>query len=145
MATHAAATVETLLGVNANIGNTRLGLANSILSGLPVSALDRLAGAVAPDDARFKFRLIPKATLERRKKSATRHLTSEEGDRLARLAKVYVFALDIYKDSNDVREFLNRPHAMLDGRPPLDVALETGPGADVVINLLGRIAYSGGV
>ena len=95
MATQAAATVETLLGVNANIGNTRLGLANSILSGLPVSALDRLAGAVAPDDARFKFRLIPKATLERRKKSATRHLTSEEGDRLARLAKVYVFALDI--------------------------------------------------
>ncbi len=145
MATHSAATVETLLGVNANIGNTRLGLANSILSGLPVSALDRLAGAVAPDDARFKFRLIPKATLERRRKSATRHLTSEEGDRLARLAKVYVFALDIYKDSNDVREFLNRPHAMLDGRPPLDVALETGPGGDAVINLLGRIAYSGGV
>lgn len=145
MATQAAATVETLLGVNANIGNTRLGLANSILSGLPVSALDRLAGAVAPDDARFKFRLIPKATLERRRKSATRHLTTEEGDRLARLAKVYVFALDIYKDSNDVREFLNRPHAMLDGRPPLDIALETGPGADAVINLLGRIAFSGGV
>ncbi len=145
MATQAAATVETLLGVNANVGNTRLGLANSILSGLPVSALDRLADAVAPDDARFKFRLIPKATLERRKKSATRLLTSVEGDRLARLAKVYVFALDIYKDSKNAREFLDRPHAMLDGKPPLDVALETGPGADAVINLLGRIAYSGGV
>ena len=145
MASQAAATVETLLGVKANVGNTRLGLANSIQSGLPVSALDRLAGAVAPDDARFKFRLIPKATLERRKKSASRHLTSEEGDRLARLAKVYVFALDIYHDSADVREFLNRPHAMLDGKPPLDVALATGPGADAVINLLGRVAYSGGV
>jgi len=96
-------------------------------------------------DARFKFRLIPKATLERRKKSATRHLTSEEGDRLARLAKVYVFALDIYHDGAKVREFLNRPHAMLDGKPPLDVALATGPGADAVINLLGRVAYSGGV
>jgi hypothetical protein len=71
MASQTAATVETLLGVNANAGNTRLSLANSIMSGLPVSALDRLAGAVAPDDARFKFRLIPKATLERRRKSAT--------------------------------------------------------------------------
>ena len=145
MATQAAATVETLLGVKTNVGNTRLGLANSIISGLPVSALDRLADEVAPDDARFKFWLIPKATLERRKKSATRHLTSDEGDRLARLAKVYVFALDIYRDSASVREFLRRPHAMLDGKPPLDVALATGPGADAVINLLGRVAYSGGV
>lgn len=145
MASQAVANVETLLGVNANMGNTRLGLANSIISGLPVSALDRLAKAVAPDDTHFKFRLIPKATLERRKKSATRHLTSDEGDRLARLAKVYIFALDIYHDSNTARAFLNRPHAMLDGKVPLDVALETGPGADAVINLLGRIAYSGGV
>ncbi len=145
MASQAAATVEALLGVNASAGNTRLGLSNAVENGLPVSALDRLAGAVAPDDARFKFRLIPKATLERRKKSATRHLTSEEGDRLARLAKVYVFALDIYHDGDKVREFLNRPHAMLDGKPPLDVALATGPGADAVINLLGRAAYSGGV
>jgi putative toxin-antitoxin system antitoxin component (TIGR02293 family) len=72
-------------------------------------------------------------------------LTSDEGDRLARLAKVYIFALDIYRHSNNAREFLNRPHAMLDGKLPLDVALETGPGADAVINLLGRVAYSGGV
>ncbi len=145
MASQAAATVETLLGVKANVGNTRLGLSNAVESGLPVSALDRLADEVAPDDARFKFRLIPKATLERRKKSATRHLTSEEGDRLARLAKVYIFALDIYRESASAREFLNRPHAMLDGKPPLDVALASGPGADAVINLLGRVAYSGGV
>jgi len=33
---------------------------------------------------------------------------------------------------------------MLDGKAPLDVALATGPGADVVINLLGRAAYGGG-
>ena len=28
---------------------------------------------------------------------------------------------------------------------PLEVALATGPGADAVINLMGRAAYSGGV
>jgi uncharacterized protein (DUF2384 family) len=81
----AAATVETLLGVNNNAANTRLGLANAMMSGLPVSALDRLASAVAPDDARFKFRLISKAKLERRKRSATRQLNGDEGNRLARL------------------------------------------------------------
>ena len=37
------------------------------------------------------------------------------------------------------------PHPMLDNRAPLEVALATGLGADAVINLLGRAAYSGGV
>ena len=143
MATQAAS-IETLLGVPPGRSHSRLALADSIESGLPVAALDRLARMVAPDDARFKFRLIPKATLERRRKSSSKRLTSEEGDRLARLAKVFSFALDIYKEPEPAREFLTRPHPMLDGKPPLDVALATGPGADLVINLLGRAAYGGG-
>lgn len=143
MATQAA-TIETLLGVHAGRQASRLALADSIENGLPVAALDRLADTVAPDDARFKFRLIPKATLERRRKSPSQRLTSEEGDRLARLAKVFSFALDIYQAPDKAREFLSRPHPMLDGKPPLDVALATGPGADLVLNLLGRAAYGGG-
>jgi len=43
-----------------------------------------------------------------------------------------------------VRDFLGRPHMMLDNQVPMDVALATGPGADAV-NLLGRAAYGGGV
>lgn len=137
--------VESLLGVAPTVPASLLSLATSIEDGLPVTALDRLADAVAPDDAGFKFRLIPKATLERRRRSPGRRLTGEEGDRLARLAKVFSFALDIYGEPGRVREFLSRPHAMLDGRLPLDVALATGPGADLVVNLLGRAAYGGGV
>ena len=137
--------IEALLGVRAGIHASRLSLPTSIESGLPVAALDRLADTVAPGDARFKFRLIPKATLERRRKSASKRLTSEEGDRLARLAKVFSFALDIYGAPERAREFLGRAHPMLDGKAPLDVALATSPGADLVINLLGRAAYGGGV
>ncbi|PZU05088.1 MAG: antitoxin [Sphingobium sp.] len=137
--------IEALLGVRAGIHASRLSLPTSIESGLPVAALDRLADKVAPGDARFKFRLIPKATLERRRKSASKRLTSEEGDRLARLAKVFSFALDIYREPERAREFLGRAHPMLDGKAPLDVALATSPGADLVINLLGRAAYGGGV
>ena len=139
------ASIESLLGVNAGRQASRLALAYSIESGLPVAALDRLAELVAPNDARFKFRLIPKATLERRRNSPSQKLTSEEGDRLARLAKVFSFALEIYKSPEGAREFLIRPHPMLDSKPPLDIALATGPGADLVINLLGRSAYGGGV
>jgi putative toxin-antitoxin system antitoxin component (TIGR02293 family) len=138
------ATIEDLLGVEPQPADTRLALAYSIQAGLPVSALDHLVEAVAPGDARFKFRLIPKATLERRRRS-TKRLTTEEGDRLARVAKVYAIALDIYHDPAKVRDFLHRPHMMLDNKAPIDVALATGPGADAVINLLGRTAYSGGV
>lgn len=138
------ASVETLLGVRPHGGESRLALARSIQKGLPVSTIERLADMVAPDDRSFKWQLIAKATLERRKKSPSKLLTSEEGDRVARLAKVYSFALDIYKEPARAREFLSRPHAMLDGETPLNVAIGTGPGADVVINLLGRAAYGGG-
>ncbi len=138
------ASIEALLGVAPIQPASRLALAYSIESGLPIAALDRLADSVAPDDARFKYRLIPKATLERRRRSPSQRLTSEEGDRLARLAKVFSFALDIYRAPETAREFLGRPHPMLDGKAPLDVALATGPGADLVINLLGRAAYGGG-
>ncbi len=137
--------VEALLGLEVGIHASRLALPSLIESGLPVAALDHLADSVAPGDAHFKFRLIPKATLERRRKSASKRLTSEEGDRLARLAKVFSFALDIYKEPERARAFLGRPHPMLDDKAPLDVALATSPGADLVINLMGRAAYGGGV
>ena len=81
--------------MNAKAANTRLGLASAIVSGLPVSALDRLASAVAPHDARLKSRLITKVTLVRRKNSAARRLSGNEGNRLARLAKVDVFTLHV--------------------------------------------------
>ena len=138
-------TTEALLGIEAAGDSSNLLLPLLIMRGLPVRALDRLAEFVAPGDAGFKFRVVPKATLERRRKSASQKLTAEEGDRLARLAKVFSFALEIYAHPDRAREFMTRPHAMLDGEKPLDVALGTGAGADIVINLLGRTAYTGGV
>ena len=74
-----------------------------------------------------------------------RPFSTEESDRLARIAKVFAFGIEIFRDEAKVRSFLDRPHPMLDNRAPLEVALATGLGADAVINLLGRAAYSGGV
>lgn len=120
-----------------------LGLADCVETGLPVAALDDIARVLAPDDAGFKYRIVPKATLERRRKSKS--LTTEESDRVARLGKVYDMAMSIYRDPAKTREFLGRPHVMLESRAPLEVALATGAGADAVVNLLGRAAYGGGV
>ena len=62
------------------------GLMARIEDGLPVGALDRLARLLAPSDAQFKYRLVPKATYERRKMAL--RLSSDEGTRLARIARV---------------------------------------------------------
>lgn len=136
--------VEELLGIDAR-GGSRLALAKRVEEGLPVSALDRLAAEVAPGDTHFKFRLIPKATLERRRQSSSKRLNLAESDRIARLAKVFALAESIYGDGDSARAFLTRPHLMLENKAPLDVALASGPGADVVTNLLGRAAYGGAV
>lgn len=136
--------VETLLGVSAADAGSPLALAHSIEDGLPVAAVDRLAKVVAPGDTEWKFRMVPRATLSRRRKRRQK-LTSEEGNRLARVAKVYSMAISVYRDERKVREFLMRPHMMLDNESPLDLALATGPGADAVVNLLGRAAYGASV
>ncbi len=136
--------VESLLGVRTHDVGSPLALADCVEAGLPVEAVDQIAAALAPNDSTFKYRIVPKATLERRRKSKS-SLTTEEGDRVARLGKVYEMAVSIYRDPDKVREFLTRPHVMLESRAPLDVALATGAGADVVVNLIGRAAYAGGV
>jgi putative toxin-antitoxin system antitoxin component (TIGR02293 family) len=139
------ASVADLLGVRPRKAATALTLAYSIQKGLPVSALDKFAGHVSPLDARrFSYRVVPKPTLERRRKEK-QPLSTEESDRLARIAKIFALGLEIFRDEAKVRSFLDRPHPMLDDKAPLDVALATGLGADAVINLLGRAAYSGGV
>lgn len=136
--------VETMLGVPFEDAGNPLALADCVEAGLPVDAVDQIAAALAPNDATFKYRIVPKATLERRRRLGS-GLTTEEGDRVARLGKVYEMAVSIYHEPDKAREFLSRPHAMLEKRAPLDVALATGPGADAVVNLLGRAAYGGGV
>lgn len=136
--------VETLLGVPPGELESPLDLAHSIEEGLEVASVGRIAKAIAPDDPNFKFRIVSKATLERRRKSKSR-LKNDEGDRVARLARVYSMGLSIFHDENKVRQFLSRPHMMLENKRPVDVALSTGPGAEAVINILGRAAYSGGV
>ena len=139
------AILHDLLGVRLKQTEPALTLAYSVQKGLPVSALDRVAGRVSPDDVRrFAYRVVPKPTLERRRRYK-KPLTTEESDRLARIAKVFAFGLEIFGDEAKVRSFLDRPHPMLDDAAPLELALATGPGGDAVINLLGRAGYSGGV
>jgi putative toxin-antitoxin system antitoxin component (TIGR02293 family) len=107
--------------------------------GLPVKALDKVAHLLAPDDAQFKYRLVPKATLERRR--TAKKLSPEEGARLARLAKVWSVARDVWGDDDEARDFLFRPHPMAEDRRPIDLIIQSEFGAELIVDILNGLKY----
>ncbi|RDJ22180.1 DUF2384 domain-containing protein [Bosea caraganae] len=118
---------------------TPFGLISRIEDGLPTGALDRLARLLAPDDAQFKYRFVPKATYERRK--TAHRLSADEGIRLARVARAWSLARDVWQTDEDARDFLFRPHAMLEDKRPIDIVIQNEIGAELVLDILGRLKY----
>jgi len=138
--------VPELLGLRKRGGRSGsgLGLTTEVEKGLPLSALDRLVHAVAPDDSSFAFRIVPRATLARRRAQGAR-LTPEESARVARLAEVWAFARDVWKGDDDAaRRWLFEPHMMLEDRRPVDVVLMNEFGRSSVEDILGRLKYGTG-
>jgi putative toxin-antitoxin system antitoxin component (TIGR02293 family) len=115
------------------------GLISRIEHGLPIGAVKRVADLLAPSDAQFKYRLVPKATYERRK--TTHRLSPEEGTRLARVARVWSLALDVWRSEEAARDFLFRPHPMIEDKRPIDVVIQNEFGAEMVVDILGRLKY----
>jgi len=115
--------------------------------GVSVTTLDRVTREVAPDDANFVFRIIPKATLSRRRKAHALHdtakamLSQEEGGRVARVAEVWAAALDVWGSPEAARAFLFRRHPLLAGERPMDVVLANEFGRPVVLDILGGLKY----
>jgi putative toxin-antitoxin system antitoxin component (TIGR02293 family) len=136
MSAVAAPEIATLLGLQPA---SDLALVDHIAEGLPVAALRKLAAGFAPHDSSFVFRLVPRATLARRER--TRRLTPEESDRLARFARIWRAALDVWQGDEAARAFLERPHPLLDGRKPLDLVLASELGAKLTEDILGRLKY----
>ena len=137
----AAVNVADVLGLppKEQAARSPFGLIQRIESGLPLDALERVARLLAPGDAQFKYRLGPKATFERRKSS--RRLSSDEGTRLARLARVWSLAVDVWGSDEEARDFLFRPHPMMEDRRPIDVVIQSEFGAEMVLDILGGLKY----
>lgn len=137
----AVSTVADVLGLPEKEPTARsaFGLMSRIEDGLPLSALDRVARLLAPGDAQFKYRLVPKATYERRKGS--HRLSQDEGARLARLARVWGLAVEVWQDEAGARDFLFRSHAMLEDRRPIDVVIQSEIGGEMVLDILAGLKY----
>lgn len=121
--------------------NTEATVIAQIIAGLPVTAVDRLSSAVAPDDRSFAFNFVARATLNRRRAEEKGKLTAHESAKVVRLARVWAMARDVWKTDEGARDFLHRPHALLENRPPLEIVLESEFGGPRVEAILGRLKY----
>jgi putative toxin-antitoxin system antitoxin component (TIGR02293 family) len=129
-----------LLGVKPKGGRDvdTIELATEIEKGLSVATVDRLCRLVAPDDARFRYRIILKTTLARRQRG---RLSPAESDRLARLARLWAFAMDVWRSESAARRFLGEPHPLLRNRIPRELGIGSDIGARAVENILGGLKY----
>ncbi|MGB8107123.1 MAG: antitoxin Xre/MbcA/ParS toxin-binding domain-containing protein [Pseudolabrys sp.] len=111
--------------------------------GLSIRSLDRIVAVVAPTDTSFKYRIVPKASLARRKSG--KRLSAVESVVVARLASVWAQAARIWKSEGAARDFLYRKHPLLGERRPIDLVLENEIGAELVRGVLGRLEHGSAV
>jgi putative toxin-antitoxin system antitoxin component (TIGR02293 family) len=102
-------------------------------AGLPKEALKRVverAISERQERRRLLYAVVPEATFKRRPV-----LSPKASERTERLARVVATAEYVWDDPELARRFLHEPHPMLEGRPPVRVAL-TELGARRVEDLL---------
>ncbi len=126
------------------VPHASMALIAQVQIGLPLDAADDLAAAVAPHDRTFKYNLVSKATYARRRAQAGDQpalMSKDESERLARLARVWAFACEVWGGPDEARRFLGAPNALMDGRTPLDLTLSGELGGRLVEDVLGALLY----
>ena len=125
-----------LLSLNVSKGFDEVALARKVAKGLPPRSVTALIEALDLDDSEIIGSIVPRSTLQRRKKDG-RLLSREHSERLYRLGRVIDAVGRAYHgDREQIKGFLNRPHQMLAGDTPLDLARSSSAGAEAVLSLL---------
>jgi putative toxin-antitoxin system antitoxin component (TIGR02293 family) len=132
--------VHGLRSVAAMLEFTSSKLIAALEAGLPFQELQILQTSLDVSTDRLAPMLgISKATFHRSKGSASR-LNPAVSDRVVRYARLLGFAVKVFGDLGDAKQWLNSPQFGLGGVVPLEYA-KTEIGAREVENLLGRIQY----
>lgn len=113
-----------------------IGLAEQVAKGLRAASAEALSAVLGR--ANVVGPVIPEATL-RRAKRGRKALSREMSERLYEVSRVVdVVSRTYHGDSVAISRFLNRPHRLLGGQTPLQMARSSSAGADAVLNLLRR-------
>jgi putative toxin-antitoxin system antitoxin component (TIGR02293 family) len=111
----------------------------AVQSGLPANAVDAIAEELGFTMTEMEQLVIPRRTLAHRRANR-QPLTREESDRLARIARVGLWALETFGEKEKAIAWLRRPNRALQGSRPIDL-LDTDDGARLVEQVIGRLAY----
>ncbi|MDX2158875.1 MAG: antitoxin Xre-like helix-turn-helix domain-containing protein [Hyphomicrobiaceae bacterium] len=115
-----------------------LKLVSSIRDGIPARSAEHAARAIDPEGSQLRaIDLVPKSTLHRCIER-NKPLSTDASETLWQVARVYVEARRLYRDGDAALAFLFRPHPLLDGRRPFDLARETTAGSDLVLKVLAQ-------
>ena len=109
-----------------------------VQAGLPKRSLQLVAErAIEPGASvnEFVYSVVPPATFKRRTR-----LSADESERTERLARIVALVEGLWDEEREARAFLNRPHPLLDGETPLNVA-RTEIGARRVERLLHDVEH----
>ncbi len=111
-----------------------------IRKGLPAQAIDYVAGLLSLSRAAFLEAIkIPASTIERRLRTGE-VLSSEESDRVSRVAKVLRRAVEVFGDDGQGKAWMTDTVSSIGGKTPLSL-LDTMEGYELVTTTLSRIEY----
>ena len=132
--------VAALLAIDEQSSLSEVQLARLVAEGL------RPASAVALAEVLGRKRVIgpivPEATF-RRVRKAGKSLSRQLSERLYELARVVdAVSRTHHGDRDKIVAYLNRPHPLLEGETPFDVARSSSAGTEAVVNLIRRAQAS---
>jgi len=110
-----------------------------VLNGLPTNVVSEIIKKIYPGQTDKIYQLVPRSTLVRRQKAGSL-LNVEESQKVERLARTYSFAVEVWNSEDRAREFMIKPHPMLEDRTPFDASLGE-LGARQVEEILGRLMF----
>ena len=129
------------LGGQAILGHAILSswdLFNLVHQGIPAEAAEYVLETGTLTKHEFNRLISPERTYMRRLKE--KKLSFEESDKLIRFARIRAFASSVLGEDKEADAWLREPNIMLHDARPLDM-LDSDSGAQLVENLLGRIAH----
>ena len=131
-----AARIARLLAIDGPGVQSDVQLAQRISGGLLPRAAAALAEAIGR--SRVVGPVVPEATL-RRVRKAGKPLSRELSERLYEVGRVVDAVGRAYHgDREAIDTFLHRPHPLLEGETPFDMARSSSAGTEAVLNLIHR-------
>jgi putative toxin-antitoxin system antitoxin component (TIGR02293 family) len=113
--------------------------AETVRRGVPVQAIDALVDHEVLSLSEIVTHVLPRRTLDHRKRKKER-LNESESERALRIARIVAIAEDTFANIEKAATWLRRPNRLLGGRAPLDMT-DTEPGGRIVEGILQRIAH----